>query len=256
VPGIALGFSRAQVEAAYGPPASCQSGSVGGDYASCSYPVEGGGKVTALYRGPNGGGPSNSPYDVVHHIRWEERVSGWTTTAGVNTALAKSDPHAVVAAYPNAHVTYTSWGHPFQVKDYELGITVNWHFDFYSGRVRVSMAISYPSDPPPPPEPVTRVTNINLYANKLKGKRTIWASVWVDDEYWNNAEGATVIVDWTYPDGSTQRLQAVTDDSGLARFEFRNVKAGSYTLDVFDVVYGEHRFDRELSTLSSSIEVR
>jgi hypothetical protein len=32
------------------------------------------------------------PDDVAYHIQWEEQVSGWTTTAGVNTALALADP--------------------------------------------------------------------------------------------------------------------------------------------------------------------
>jgi len=140
VPGVMLSYSRAQVAEAYGPPASCQSGSVSGDYALCSYAVE-------------GGGPSNSPDDVVYNIRWYEQVSGWTTTAGINTALAKADPDAVIAAYPNAVVTYTSWGSISQVRDYVLGIQVNWDFSFYTESVSVSMAISYPSDPPPPPEP-------------------------------------------------------------------------------------------------------
>lgn len=45
VPGIALGFSRAQVQAAYGQPSSCQSGSVGGDCPLFAYPVDGGGQV-------------------------------------------------------------------------------------------------------------------------------------------------------------------------------------------------------------------
>jgi len=110
--------------------------------------------------------------------------------------------------------------------------------------------------PPPPPEPVTRVTNINLYANKIKGKRTITASVWVDDEYWNDAIGATVVVDWIYPDGSTQRLQAETASSGLARFEMLNVKSGTHSLEVVDVIFLEHRFDKQLSTLTASIKVK
>jgi hypothetical protein len=121
------------------------------------------------------------------------------------------------------------------------------------------MAISAPSDPPeppPPPDPVTRVTNISLYDNKIKGKRTVWASVWVDDEYWEDAVGATVVVDWTYPNGSTQRFQYVTSDSGVASFEMRNVKSGTHSLEVVDVVYLEHPFDRELSTLTSSINVK
>ena len=98
VPGIALGDTRAQVQTAYGEPNSCQSGSVGGDASYCQYPVEGGGQVGVHFRGPDGSGPSNSPDDVATGIRWFEQVSGWTTTAGVNTTLAKQDPEAVVAA--------------------------------------------------------------------------------------------------------------------------------------------------------------
>ena len=66
-----------------------------------------------------------------------------------------------------------------------------------------------------------------------------------------------MVVDWTYPDGSTQRLQAVTsEDSGMASFEMRNVKTGMHTLEVVDVIYFEHRFDKELSTLTASIKVK
>jgi hypothetical protein len=146
-----------------------------------------------------------------------------------------------------------------RARDYELGITIEWVYHFYSGFLGVRMTISAPSEPPlppPSPEPVTRVTNINLYANKIKGKRTVTSSVWVDDEYWDNAVGATVIVDWTHPDGSTERLQAVTNESGLAIFEMHNVKSGTHSLDMVDVKIGEHRFNRELSTLTSSIEVK
>ncbi|NIV40602.1 MAG: hypothetical protein GWN58_67760 [Anaerolineae bacterium] len=80
--------------------------------------------------------------------------------------------------------------------------------------------------------------------------------MWVDDEYWNDAVGATVIVDWTYPNGSTQQLQAVTSDSGVASFEVRNVKSGTHSLEVVDVVYLEHPFDREFGVLTSSIRVK
>ena len=109
---------------------------------------------------------------------------------------------------------------------------------------------------PPPPEPVTRVTSISMWANKLKGKRTVWAYVWVDDEYWDDAAGATVFVDWTFPNGKTQRLEADTSSSGVARWEMPNGKTGTHTLEVVDVVFGEHRFDRENSTLTYSIKVK
>ena len=266
VPGVALGDTRAQVLAAYGEPYSCTSGYEVDDDATCSYPVEGFdhlGRIWINFRGPDGGLPSASPDDVVYSVTWSDSINGWVTNeGGVNTDWARSvrqDPEAVLAVYPNAEITYGLFGAMTQARDYALGLTIEWVYHFYSGFLGVRMTISAPSEPPPPPqppEPVTRVTNINLYANKFKGKRTVTASVWVDDEYWENAVGANVIANWTHPDGSTERLQAVTNESGLARFEMNNVKSGTYTLDVVDVEYGEHRFDRELSTLTSSINVK
>jgi hypothetical protein len=266
VPGVALGDTRAQVQTAYGDPYSCQSGYAADDQAYCSYPVEGLGHVGQVrihYRGPDGGLPSGSPDDVAYYISWYDSVSGWTTAeGGVNTEWARSvrqDPEAVLAVYPNAVITYGLFGAMTQARDYELGITIEWVYHFYSGFLGVRMAISAPSEPPeppPPPEPVTRVTNVSMWANKIKGKRTVWAYVWVDDEYWHDAVGATVVVDWTFPNGSTQRLEADTSDSGMARFEMRNVKSGTHTLDVVDVEYFEHRFDRERSVLTSSIKVK
>ena len=266
VPGVALGDTRAQVQTAYGDPYTCQSGSVPGDKAKCSYPVEGLGHIGQVwihYRGPDGGLPSASPDDVVYSITWYDSVSGWTTEAGgVNTEWARSvrqDPEAVLAVYPNAVISYGLFGAMTRATDYGLGITIEWVYHFYSGFLGVRMAISAPSDPPeppPPPDPVTRVTSISMWDNKIKGKRTVWAYVWVDDEYWANAVGATVIVDWTYPNGSTQQLQAVTSDSGVASFEVRNVKSGTHSLEVVDVEYLEHPFDREYGVLTSSIHVK
>lgn len=266
VPGVSLGDTRAQVQAAYGDPYSCTKGYEVDDDAICTYPVEGLdhlGRIRIHYRAPDGGLPSASPDDVVYSITWNDSVPGWITEeGGVNTEWVRSvsqDPEAVLAVYPNAVITYGLFDAMTQARDYELGITIEWHYSIYTGSLGVSMTISPPTEtppPPPPPEPVTHVTNISLYANKNKGKRTVWGSVWVDDEYWNNAGGATVVVDWTHPDGSTQRLQADTNSSGLASFEMRNVKSGTHTLDVVDVLYGDHRFDRELSKLTSSIDVK
>jgi hypothetical protein len=267
VPGVALGDTRAQVQEAWGDPYSCTKGYEVDDDAYCSYPVEGLGNlgyVRIHYRGPDGGLPSASPDDVVNYISWWESVSGWTTTKGkVNTEWARSvrhDPEAVLAVYPNAVITYGWFNNTMtRARDYELGITIEWVYDFYAGFLGVRMAISAPSDPPeppPPPDPITRVTGISLYANKLKGKRTIWASVWIDDEYWDDAVGATVVVDWTYPNGSTERLEAVTSDSGVARFEMSNVKSGTHSLEVIDVIYHEHPFDRDYGTLTASIKVK
>jgi hypothetical protein len=267
VPGVALGDTRAHVQTAYGDPYTCQSGSVPGDKARCSYPVEGLGnnsQVWIHYRGPDGGSPSASPDDVAYYISWWESVSGWTTeVGGVNTTWARSvrqDPEAVLAVYPNAVISYGLFGAMTRAKDYGLGITIEWVYDFQFGFLGVRMAISAPSEPPeppPPPDPLTRVTNTTMYANKLKGKRTVWAYVWVNDEYQQDAVGATVIVDWTYPKGNTERLTAVTsEDAGVARFVMDNVKTGTHSVEVVDVVYLEHPLDRERSNLTASIKVK
>jgi hypothetical protein len=266
VPGIALGDTRAQVQTAYGDPYTCQSGSVPGNEQRCSYPVEGLGRIGQVwvhYRGPDGGSPSASPDDVAYYISWWDSVSGWFTQNGeVNTEWARSvrqDPEAVLAVYPDAVISYGLFDAMTRATDYEQGITIEWVYHFYSGFLGARMAIfepTEPPEPPPPPDPITRVTSISMYANKIKGNRTVWGYVWVDDEYWANAVGATVIVDWTFPNGSTQQLQAVTSDSGVASFEVRNVKSGTHRLEVVDVVFGEHPFDREYGTLTSSIKVK
>jgi len=263
---VYLGDTRVQVQEVWGEPASCTTGYEVDDDATCDYPVEGLGhlgRIRVRFRGPDDGLPSASPDDVVSSVTWNTSVD-WTTEAGgVNIEWANSarqDPEAVLAIYPNAVISYNGlFGAMSRATDYELGIMIEWHYHFYSGFLGARMTISEPSDtpqPPPPPDPVTRVTNISMYANKIKGKRTVWASVWVDDEYWDDAVGATVVVDWTYPNGSTQRLQAVTSDSGVASFEMHNVKSGTHSLEVVDVEYLEHPFDREYSMLTSSIKVK
>ena len=42
----------------------------------------------------------------------------------------------------------------------------------------------------------------------------------------------------------------------MARFELRDVKSGTHSLEVVDVVYLEHPLDREGSVLTSSIKVK
>jgi hypothetical protein len=268
VPGVALGDTRVQVKAAYGDPYNCSTVYEVGDDGRCSYPVEGLdhlGRIRISFRGPDGGLPSASPHDVVSAIAWSDSVPGWVTQeGGVNTEWARSvaqDPEAVLAVYPNAVISYTGlFGSMSRARDYELGIMIEWQYSIYSGALGVSLTILPPAEtppPPPPPEPVTRVTNLNLYANKIKGNRTLTASVWVDDEYWANLPGATVVAVWTYPNGSMQQVQAVTSSSGLASFELFKIKSGTYKFEVVDVIYPKHRFDRELSTtLTASIRVK
>ena len=255
VPGIALGETRAQVDDAYGHPASCTY-STG---ATCSYNAEGGGQVNVNFRAPDGSPAQNLPDDVVTLIGWEPGVTGWVTTAGIDITIAREDPQAVIDAYPNADVTYWYDGtFVSRVIDWELGILVDRYWEFYCGCAVATMAIFYPQEPPPPPpDPLTRVTGVSMYDNKIKGERTVWAYVWVDDEYWADVVGATVIVDWTDPKGNTERLQAITtEDAGVARFEMNNVKSGTHSIEVVDVVYLEHPFDRENSVLTASIKVK
>jgi hypothetical protein len=257
VPGIALGDTREQVDDAYGHPASCTYLT----NATCSYNADGGGQVNVTFRAPDGGSAQDSPEDVVTMIGWEPGVTGWVTNAGIDITIARDDPQAVIDAYPNADVTYWYDGtFVHRVIDWELGISIDRFWEFYCGCAVATMTIFNPQEPPPPPpppDPVTRVTEVSMWANKLKGKRTVWAYVWVDDEYWADVVGATVIVDWTHPTGNTERLQAfTTEDAGVARFEMNNVKSGTHSIEVVDVVYPDHPFDRDFGRLTSSIKVK
>jgi len=259
VPGLALGDNRAQAEASYGQPGSCQSVEAAGDRAFCSFPVDGGGQVDVRYRGPDGGNASNSPDDVVTAIDWHEPVSGWLTTAGVNTSLAAEDRSAVVAAYPDAEVNETGNGIITSVVAHEQGVHVRWVPDFYSGTSRVQMGIFQPRPAPPPVEKLTRVIDIDLTAHKGKGKRKITALVQVRNERELAAAGALVLATWTYPDGSIQPEHQVADDTsstGYAYFEIPNAQRGTYTLRIDDVILDDHRFDLENSVLEATIAVR
>jgi hypothetical protein len=256
VPGIALGFTRAQVEDAYGEPQSCQSSGSPGNKAYCSFPVSGGGQVSVHYRGADGGVPNGSPDDVVFKISWTEATSGWTTTAGVNTTLAKENPQAVVAAYPDARVTYGQSGNIYSVVDYPLGIEVIWVPDFYSGQTHVRMGIFYSMVAPPLPEKFTHISNINLTSRKVRGKRQVQAYVKVQDEQGQSVRGATVFARWTFPDGSNQFVEDATSNTGNAYFEIIDVPRGTYTLSIEDVALEGYEFDRVNSVLSESIRVR
>jgi hypothetical protein len=241
VPGVALGDSRAQVEAAYGRPESCRNmsyydGRQGID-GICRFDVEGGGRVTMYYFDANGDPAQGSPDDEVFIIRWSQAVSGWVTTAGVNTTLALADPDAVIAAYPNAVVTYNSvFGNIVRIEDRPLGIVVNYSFDYLSGTLSVDMVIRFPSDPLPVPEKETHVTDIDLTAAKVKGNRQLRALVRVEDEQGSSARDATV--------------------SGYAYFEILDAPRGLLTLRVDDVVLEGYQFDRANSVLSASTRVK
>lgn len=257
VPGIQLGATRAEVEAAFGEPLFCQSVEAAGDLASCSFPVDGGGQVDVRYRGADGGNAANSPDDLARVVRWHEQVSGWTSTAGVNTALAKADPDAAAAAYPEAQITYNMFGDIYRLVDAEQGIEIVWALDFYNGTTHVSMAIFEPRPPAPEPVPETHVVGIDLSAGKGKGQREVRALVQVRNEREVAAVGAVVRATWTLPDGSTVAAQGETSSSGYAYFELASrLGRGTYTLTVDDVVLADHSFNAAGSVLSASIRVK
>jgi len=254
VPGIALGYTRAQVEAAYGDPIWCQNVN-GYDQGSCAFPVEGGGQVDVRYRGADGGPASNSPDDVVFVIRWYESVPGWVTTAGITTTLAAENPNTVIAAYPNAEISYNSFGGLYSVIDYQQGIQVLWVTDFYTGRIYVYMSIMFPGDPPPPPDNLLRVTDIDMTTSKVKGKRQIQAFVRVENERGSSISGATVSAHWTFPDGSTQAVENATYNTGYAYFPLAGIPRGNYSLTVDNVELEDYTFDIDNSVLSAGIYV-
>lgn len=151
VPGAALGETRGNVVRSYGEPLRCDDLSFGGISINrtytCSFAVEGGGIVDVRFN-RSYLSPVPVRYDKVTFIRWSQEVSGWKTTAGINTEIALEEPKAVVEAYPNASVRYNSIGEIIQVRDSRLGIQVDWlstsdEQDYATKRV--SMAIFPPA---------------------------------------------------------------------------------------------------------------
>ena len=256
VPGIALGFTRTQVEDSFGEPQWCQSSGNPGNQAYCSFPVDGGGQVNVHYRSADGGIANGTSDDVTFKIEWTEAVSGWNTTAGVNTTLAKENPGDVIAAYANAQVVYNQFGNIYSVIDYALGIEVLWIPDFYTGQTHIQMAIFYPLPDPPTTENLTRVASINLTTKKIKGKRQIEGFVKVVDDENNSVQGANVIAHWTLPDGSTLVVEDITSGTGNAFFEMTDVLRGSYSLTIQTVVLEGYTFDSDNSILTKNINVK
>lgn len=261
VPGVDLGDSRAQVEVAYGQPESCQNmGYYDGRQGLngiCQFDVDGSGRVTVYYFDSDGGPAQDSPDDVVSIIRWSQAVSGWVTTAGVNTTLALTDPYAVIAAYPDAIVTYNSvFGNIESIEDRALGILVDYSFEYLSGTLSVNMVIRFPGEPAPVPEKETHVTDIDLTATKAKGDHQVRALVRVEDERGRSVAGATVMATWVFPDGTTQAVSDLTSRTGYAYFEILDAPRGILTLRVDDVLLDGYQFDQMNSILSASTKVR
>jgi hypothetical protein len=253
VPGLALGDTRAQVEAAYGAPGGCQDTEVAGDLGFCFYPVEGGGSVSVWYQGADGRYATNSSDDLVYRIQWPKAVSGWTTTAGINTELAFNDRQAVVDAYPNAEVTYDESGNVTRVEDSQLGILVRWSPPVYIFPGSVSMEIY------PPPATLSegssiRVAGMDVTGEKIKSERHVIVAISVQGEQGQPTYGATVIGTWTYPRGAVQTVKHETSNTGYAFFELADARNGTWTLTIDDVLLEGHPLDRENSVLSVSFE--
>lgn len=230
VPGIALGDTRAEVESSIGAPRSCASVEAAGDFASCTFDVEGGGQVSVRYRGPDGGDASNSPDDIVRNIRWNH-VEGWFTTAGINTTIALNDPQAVVDAYPNAQVTYHG-DYVYSVRDPELGIDVLRSWDFYGAFTTVTISIFSPySYTPPPPQDMIRVTEIDMVADR----RSVTARVLVLDDQDQPVESALVQAAWSYPKVNNLQVSGTTASDGYAIFKIEKARRGNYYLNITDV---------------------
>lgn len=248
--GVALGDTRAQVEAAYN--ANGQDGICYGlvtEKSFCEYAVDGGGQIFVHYRGADGGIATNSPGDILYKLTWSVLVDGWFTTAGINTSLALANQQAAVDAYPNARLTYNQWGHLYLLQDFEQGIEIQWPVNFYTGTFSVSMSIFFPQEPPPLVEKTVRVVDIDLSIDR----RSVIGFVLVRNQYELAAEDALVTATWTLPDGSTQEVLATTSGAGYAYFKLDKARRGTYTLTIKDVTLDGYRFDKDNSLLSASI---
>ena len=255
VPGIALGFTRTNVEAAYGEPTRCQSVGTPGDAASCTWILEdyigqGGqvqSQVNTRFRGPGGGNASNDPNDVVAGISWHG-LDGWVTTTGFNTLYALNNQDAVIALYPDGIVFHQSL-FDTHLTAYEDGFSVSWHTAYLSGFTSVRMSIFEPRDPPPPRELSVSISEINmdLYKRLVIGEVSV-----VNDRNWRT-RGADVYATWTLADGSTQAVQGTSDSFGKVTFVIEKARKGTYTLTIDDLVLEDHPFDTESSVLSATI---
>jgi hypothetical protein len=254
---VALGDTRAVVEAAYGAPESCRDQEVHdsedrGYDAICDFDVIGGGQVTIYFERSDGGLADGTLDDITYFMRWTHAVDGWVTTAGVNTTLADEEAEAAAAAYPDAEVLRFEWGSIWQITDYWQGIRILRSPNFYSGTVTVYMSIFHPTAPPPPPPPrekKVRVSDINLSIVK----RSVEAEVRIlDDRAWS-VSGALIEATWTLPDGSTRTVNATTEYGGWARLDLNKARRGQYTLTIDNVALEDHTFDPDNSVLSASI---
>jgi len=249
VPGIALGDTRAQVEAAYDQPKSCTDIAYYDERRGldgiCKFDVDGvnngGDQVSVHYFAPDGGSAQASPDDAVSSVRWSTVVSGWMTTAGINTTLAVNEPQAVIEAYPNADVTYWYGDFIRQVRDPELGISIERYYEIYSGITTVNMLIftPYTPDPPPPPASMIRVADLEMTGDR----HSVTAKVLVLDDQDQPGKDALVEASWYYPNGDSLLVSAETASDGFATFSVAKARRGNYYLYIDHVSLDGYVYD-------------
>lgn len=245
VPGIALGDTRAAVEASVGPPRSCVSNDDPPTDSSCTFDVEGGGWVGVRYQGPDGGGATGSDDDVVANIRWNDEVVGWRTSAGITIADIYNDRQLAIDTYPNAVLEYEH-GVVVKLTDYGEGISISWEavYIFFN----VSMSIFEPGAPPPPPNYI-RVAGFDFSYDR----KTITAEVRVVDEDNQPVEGASLSGFWVYPlnknNNTSLFVSGTTNADGIATFQLASSRPGEYRLNIEQVSKAGFELDYDGSVL-------
>lgn len=253
VPGIALGDTRAEVEASVGPPSNCVSNNDPPTMESCKFDVEGGGWVSVRYQGPGSGQANGSPDDVVASIRWSEDVDGWATTAGISIPMIKFDKQLAMDTYPDAVLFYNEFGSLIRLTDYEQGISISWDAVYIFFTASMSIFEPYPYTPPPPPDYI-RVSDIEMTATR----RSVTADVIVVDDQGNPVEGAGVSGFWVYPVNKNNNTNSFfggsTDADGKATFEIGGkARPGEYRITIENVTKEGYVFDHDNSVLVKTL---
>jgi hypothetical protein len=103
-----------------------------------------------------------------------------------------------------------------------------------------------------------RSTSIELQSRGLRPwiRRSVRASVTVQDELGASVPQALVVGRWTKPDGSTYDQSTFTDTNGVAAFLTLGGPSGTYTFMVVNVVRSLYTFDPTHSVLQKSIVAR
>ena len=249
VPGIALGDTRAVVDASVGPASYCRSNNDPPTMDSCRFDVEGGGWVNVRYLGADGGPATGSLDDVVVNIRWSEDVAGWVTSAGISIPMIKFDRQLAVDTYPDAVLFYNDFGALIRLTDYDQGITITWDavYIFFSASMSIFEPFTYV--PPPPPDYI-RVPEIDMQSTR----RTVTATVSVVDEANQPVEGASVSGFWVYPvnknNNTTLFFGGTTGADGKVTFTIGDkARPGTYRINIENVSKEGYVFDRNNSVL-------